>query len=213
MADLNVVFWLRRTQGVLRYLLRQTPHPALLRYTPVRLDPAAIRRSVEAGQAFALPLQGRHADILVKASPVHAPDARIIIDGDEEGDERPVPAIVTFAGSVLGEDDSDVRLTITTRTITGYVRIGEQLNWIDPLSMFHRSADPTQFVVYRAHDLVARARLGGDVRRAPAVPGRLQAARRIESIRTSHSLFGQTPPSARRRRGQVWTGGRLKPHM
>ncbi len=163
MPDIHIGYWLRRLLGILRYLLRQTPHPVLLRYSQVRLDPMAIQRSAEAGEAFALPIRGKQVDVLVGPSTVQSPDATSFIDG-EILEQLPAMPIVTFVGSVVGADDSDVRLTITPRTITGVVRIGDEQNWIDPLRKFRKTAHPSEFVVYRPRDVVFRARVANDVR-------------------------------------------------
>lgn len=160
---MDLTFWVRRLWGLLRFLLRQTPHPGLLRHTEVRLDPVAVHRSANAGETFALPIAGRQVDVRVTASPVEDPQTVILVDGVEEEEQR-LPQAVSFIGSVVHEDDSDVRLTITPKTMTGSVRIGADQYWIDPLRQFRHAADPWQFVVYRSNDVVFRAPLNDDVR-------------------------------------------------
>lgn len=178
MPDIHIGYWWRRLLGIVRYLLRQTPHPVLLRYNPIRLDPEAIYRSAEAGEAFALPIRGRQVDVLVRPSTVQSPDARSFIDGETLDELPPLPT-VTFVGSVVGAEDSDVRLTITPRTVTGFLRIGDEQNWIDPLRKFKRAADASQFIVYRPRDVVFRTRVANDVRMSGSEPPEGGGAHRV----------------------------------
>jgi hypothetical protein len=61
-------------------------------------------------------------------------------------------AVTTYKGKVLGEESSDVRLTIDAQGISGFfVSLGERY-FVEPASRYSEAASSGELVVYRAED-------------------------------------------------------------
>ncbi len=157
--------WWRALKGLVLYSAGRIPHPALTGSQTVRFDTQAIHDSAVAGEAFALSLGHRHVDLVVTAAPVGPPDVSAVELNDEGQSNPDLGQVVTFSGAVRGEEDSDVRLTVTPQTITGYIRTKDGWFFIDPLRRFKPQADATEYVVYRTKDLHFKVPFGDD---APA---------------------------------------------
>ncbi len=62
----------------------------------------------------------------------------------------------TYKGTIVGEENSDVRLTIDGSRIEGYYRSRGERFFIEPANRYSRLATAGQFVVYRAEDVISR---------------------------------------------------------
>lgn len=152
--------WWRWLRGWVLYIGGRIPHPALLESRTVQLDTQAILDSARSGEAFALPLNGRHVEVLL--SPESLGEPRVVELGGESEEERSPGEVASFSGSVVGQEKSEVRLTITERSMTGYVMLDEGWYFIDPLRRFRPKASPREFVIYRTKDIVFRFPFGND---------------------------------------------------
>lgn len=153
-------YWLRWILGLLKFLFRRTPSRSILRHEVQRIDAASIRGAVDRSEPFALRLGGEQVNIRAAAAPVADPDARVMVDGIEH---TPPPAqAAAYSGSVEGDEDSDVRLTITDSVVMGYVRTRHGWYWIEPMRRFRAQAEPGEYVIYKTSDTVFRLPFGED---------------------------------------------------
>ena len=162
--------WWRVARGWLLYAAGRTPHPALISAVTVQLDPEAILASVRAGTAFALPMGRQSIDVLLEPATGLAEAAGLNELTDEGEISLEVDNPAAFGGTVVGEPDSDVRMSVTERGLTGYVRIGEVWHFVDSLNRFKPDSDPRSFVVYRREDLVFRFPFGHDAPKSDVEP-------------------------------------------
>jgi hypothetical protein len=124
------------------------------RHTVARLDPERLRSSAEDRGRVVLPLRGQATEVELRPTPVFERGTEAVVlelDGSES--RSPVTDIVTYAGSVPGRERGEARLTLTGRTLTGYVRLDDDWLFIDPMRRFRRGADRDEFVVYGKRDL------------------------------------------------------------
>ncbi len=181
MARLAIRFWWRWLLARLTWVLgslvgRRPPHPALRRHERVRLDPAAVQRSADEGSPIGFRLARRQIELRVEPVSVFAEDAQIVTldeEGEAQGEEPsvlPVPETLTYAGSVIGDESSEVRLTIAGDTLTGVIQTGGEVWFIDPMRRFRRDADRSEFVAYRPHDAAFRLAFGADAKPGTTEP-------------------------------------------
>lgn len=161
MSKLRQFYWAHWIWGLLRYLLRRSPDRSILRHEIQRIDAPSIRASTERGEPFALRLGEVQRNITVAPAPVAEAAANVVVDGAEASVEGAIPAVV-FAGTVEGDSESDVRLTITDDLVLGYVRTGDDWFWIDPLRRFRSDASSSEHVIYRSADTAFRVPFGTD---------------------------------------------------
>lgn len=148
------------------FLVARRPHPHIRRHKVVRLPLAEIEARARAGEPFELPLGTTRLEVVVQPRPVTTETAAII--GGRAGADgpahppKPVGEVVTFAGSVAGAKDSQVRLTITDTWLRGYVLTGDDWWFIEPLRKFRLDAQLDEYLVYRTRDLRFRLEFGND---------------------------------------------------
>jgi hypothetical protein len=135
----------------------RSPHPAIGRHWRERIDAAQANRAADADEPFALRLGDDAVEIRVRLAPVFSEQARAtVLSDDEEPEQFDVTDVVTYAGRVAGDDESEVRLTITGSTLTGYVLTRGDWWFIEPMRRFDREAAQDQYLVYRTKDLAFR---------------------------------------------------------
>lgn len=164
MARESVTFWFRLLVNRCRWLLgRGGPHPAIGRHWRVRLDARQVQRSAETGEPFALPLGPVTFEVTARPSPVFTEAVEaVVLDDQGEPDRLPVDQVTTFAGSVAGDERSEVRLSVLGQTVSGYVASNGDWWFIDSMLRFDRRARPDDHVVYRTKDLAFRLPFGQD---------------------------------------------------
>ncbi len=153
---LLVAFW------VLRIGLR--PHPHMLRHSVVRLSPTRLRNLARAGEPIDFPLGGsKSVTVTLRPARVTRETAEIIVSRHGEEPERlPAGEDPTFAGEVVGQQGSEVRLTIAEDWISGYVRTESDWWFVEPLRKFRLDARFEEYVVYRTKDLRFKLPYGDD---------------------------------------------------
>lgn len=139
-------------------------HPAIRRYSIVTLNPAEIKRAVDEGRAFPLPLGRRTVNVLVRAEPVFD-QSEIIEDlGNGETVRRRLQENIAYAGELVDEKGKNhVRLTITEDWLTGYCLDSKGWWFIEPLKTFRADAALTDYLVYRTKDLRFKMDVSDDI--------------------------------------------------
>lgn len=168
MSQDNLGFLLRLLSTRCRWLMkRDSPHPAVKQHWRNRFDVDQIRRSAETAEPFALRAGPSTFEITVRPEPVFAEGAEVVVlDDNGESERFPVESVTTFAGSVAGDPESEVRLSILGRTLEGYVKCRGEWWFIDSMRRFDRAARADDHLVYRPTDLVFREHFGQDGKRA-----------------------------------------------
>ena len=140
-------------------------HPWIKKYYVTTIIIDNILEKVNNDVAFILELGGEPRRIKVSPEPVSDPDAEIIIVGEDGESERSAfDQVFTYAGSVVGEEESSVvRLTITPEMLGGYVMEAENWWFIEPLVKFQAEAPITDYLVYRTKDLQFKLTYGNDL--------------------------------------------------
>lgn len=156
MPGLKLIFWLKWIQTRGQWYLSGRPHPfpSVRKLWFTRLDPPALRAEVEAGRTIRLPIGGVAVELDLRPAPM-LDGAVEIVEIDERGEEigSEVESLPTFVGSVDGRDVA--RLTITDRSVTGYVHLGDDWWFIDPLRRW-RGAGDREYGVYKTADVFFR---------------------------------------------------------
>lgn len=154
--SLKLLFWLKWMQTRAQWLLSGSPHPfpAVRKLWFTRLDPPRLRAEAEAERRITLPIGGHAVELDVR--PVLVLDGPVeVVEIDERGGETrsEVDALPTYIGAVGGRDVA--RLTITDRSVTGYVHLGSDWWFIDPLQGW-RGAGDHEYGVYKTSEVFFR---------------------------------------------------------
>jgi hypothetical protein len=129
---------------------------ALWDYHVFEMDLAAVDAAVRRDGRLSLYLANQRLDLELEENSLRAEGYRRVLlsaDGQRELDPGPV---VTFKGRVVGDVESDVRITVTPSLFTGSIRTGGETVFIDPLADFldgfaDKAALSSHVVVYRDH--------------------------------------------------------------
>ncbi|HEX7828155.1 MAG TPA: M12 family metallo-peptidase [Thermoanaerobaculia bacterium] len=131
-------------------------HPHIMKSEVVSLDAGTIERNANSGTPFELVLGGLPLTLVVSPAPVWPAEGLIVleVDGDDIK-KRIVTGNITYAGEVAGEDPdaSEVRFSITSEGLEGYVLSETGWWFVEPLSHFDPKAKPDLHLVYATRDL------------------------------------------------------------
>lgn len=173
-------------------------HPWIKKYYVTTIIIDNILDRVNNDEAFILELGGEPRSIKVSPEPVSDPNAEIVIVGEDGETERSgFDEVFTYAGNVVGEEESSVvRLTITPEMLGGYVMEAENWWFIEPLVKFQAEAPIPNYLVYRTKDLQFKLGYGNDLVRRTIEqfdPG---------SLPPGSGYIGDPPPSTRPQQAQ-----------
>jgi Metallo-peptidase family M12B Reprolysin-like/Reprolysin family propeptide len=62
--------------------------------------------------------------------------------------------ITTYKGTVNGVENSAVRLSVAEDKVEGFIFVGDEKFYVEPASKYSKSADKSDYVVYRGEDLL-----------------------------------------------------------
>ena len=131
----------------------------LFDYEVVRLPLAKLSEQVRTQKRLDIALGGERFALELEINDLRAPGYKEVLmtaAGPVELPERPVS---TYAGTVVGQPDSVVRLTSNEGLFSGYVRSGDDWLFVDPLRDYVPGAPMAAAVVYRQADV--RPEAGG----------------------------------------------------
>lgn len=141
-------------------------HPHILKSQVVSLDVAAIERHAQSGTPFELGLGETSLNVVLTPAKLWPEEGLTIVEVDEKGGmtQRVVHGDPAYAGDVVGEDpaESEVRITIFSGMLEGYVLSKSGWWFIEPLSRFDPKAGSDQYLVYAARDLELELDFGDD---------------------------------------------------
>ena len=124
------------------------------------LDIAAIHAHVAGSQGAStlrLLLGERDLDLLLEPHDLRAPDMRYQVATDEGVMERTPAPSSTYRGQLLNGGGEQVRFSVRTDAILGYVIGDAEELYIEPLAHITRGALDDRYVVYRLADLIVGA--------------------------------------------------------
>ena len=144
------------------------PHDAVLEaldqflfeYHVFDADLAAVDAAVRSEGLVSLFLANQQLDLEVAEHSLRGEGYRRVLMGENGAQELDPGPVVTFRGHVVGQPDSEVRLTVTPNLLTGSIQTATETLYIDPLSDFVTEAadggsGPVEgnIVVYRDIDV------------------------------------------------------------
>lgn len=95
---------------------------------------------------------GRKVELVVVPNDMRSPNYRAEDEGPTGGRQLRQKAVNTYKGRVLGEENTDVRVTMDAGRVSGYfVTLGERF-FVEPANRYSKSARPDDSVVYKAED-------------------------------------------------------------
>ncbi len=112
--------------------------------------------AVDAGKAKKLSVQAAGKNYLLNLHPRDLRSARYRAEETNAVGNFPIQVedVNTFAGEIVGEKGSQIRLTIENGEIEGYFLSNDGKFYIEPARRFSKSADKNQSVIYRREDLL-----------------------------------------------------------
>lgn len=129
-------------------------HPSLSESLVISLDVSAIERNATSSTPFELVLGDTRFNLVLAPAPLSPKEGLTVMEVQRDGKitERVVPANVTYAGDVVGEDAkmSEARFTIVRGVLDGYVLSKSGWWFIEPYSRFNEKAGADQYLVYDA---------------------------------------------------------------
>jgi Metallo-peptidase family M12 len=139
-------------------------HPCIKKHHVTTIDIPTVLRSINEGVPFSITLGKEALDLLVHQEPLGDENGEIIeITNEGEILRRRGSADITYVGRVVdAEEKNEVRFTITSNTLTGYVLHGSDWWFVEPLRLFRIDADPSEYLVYRTSDLRFELKLEDD---------------------------------------------------
>ncbi len=125
----------------------------LYNYDVVELPLAKIERQMRTANRLDIFLGGERFELQVEINDLRAPGYKEVLMTEAGPVELPDRPVATFAGTIVGQPDSVVRLTATRGLFTGYVKSGDDWLFVDPLRQFVPNAPKSAAVVYREADV------------------------------------------------------------
>jgi len=140
------------------------PHPevrsaldaVLYDYSAFELPTATLDRQVRERGRVRIHLGNQIFDLALEPNDLRAPGYREVLMTAAGEMEQPARPLSTFKGTVVGDPDSIVRLTVLPHAFQGYIKTDEEWIFLDPLSNYGPSWVPSLaggVVVYREADV------------------------------------------------------------
>ncbi len=120
----------------------------------VNLNTRDAIRQAKASQTISISTSNKNFELSVTPRDLRSP--RYFAEDTTENGVRKLdktPA-TTYKGKILGETDSEVRLTMDDSGIEGYFSAGAERFFIEPAKKYSGLATADEFVVYRAEDVL-----------------------------------------------------------
>jgi len=143
--------------------------PATIKsYDIVQLNLKELTNTVRRGKTFDILLGGNKVRLELVLNNMRAPDCKFILkDGEKEYEITP-PDPCTYKGKVVGDPQSEVRLTITPDWVTGYVDFDKGWYFIEPLHGYQEAkTDTVAHYVYKTTNTDFEIEWGNDAMSAP----------------------------------------------
>ncbi|MEP6903399.1 MAG: FG-GAP-like repeat-containing protein [Actinomycetota bacterium] len=120
----------------------------------VRLDTRSTLRQAIASQTLSIPTSNKTFELSVTPHDLRA-SSYTAEDTTENGVRKlEKTPVTTYKGKIVGETESEVRLTIDNSGIEGYFSAGAERFFIEPAKHYSDLATADDFVVYRAEDVL-----------------------------------------------------------
>ena len=127
---------------------------AFFAYHVFELDLAAIHAQVRFTGRLNLHLGNQTFELDLEENDLRSENYRLVsLEKDGGQDLKPGP-VTTFRGTVVGDDQSVVRLSVTPDLFTGFIAQGEEMLVIDPLADFTPGLPRTRVVSPATGDVV-----------------------------------------------------------
>ncbi len=137
-------------------------------------DTQALQREAQRDGRLSLPLPDGIVELRLEPYALRRPDMpRYVTEGATLRREQALEP-QHYRGTVVGQPDSDVRLTLSPTLAMGYVRRGASYVFLEPL--IHPGTERASVLLYRDVDIKPEAAVPFDQHDAPRVPRHLAGA-------------------------------------
>jgi len=137
--------------------LRSALDALLYEYSAFELPLAEIDRQVREQGRLKIHLGNQIFDLVLEPSDLRGEGYREVLMTSVGEIELPSRPLSTFKGTVAGDPDSIVRLTVLPQLFEGYIKTEEEWIFVDPLSNYGSADGPRKLsagvVVYREDDV------------------------------------------------------------
>ena len=120
----------------------------------IKLNNQTSLQKAEANSSLSIPLGEKRIELTLTPNELRSPNFRAEDTSAKGVRTLEKSDVITFKGKVVGEKNSEVRLTIDGAKIEGYFFTGNERFFIEPAKNYSSLAEAEDFVVYRAENLL-----------------------------------------------------------
>jgi hypothetical protein len=120
----------------------------------VKLNKQKARKQVETIQRLSIATTDRNFELNLIPNDLRASSYKAQDTTDNGLQTLEKGEVTTFKGKVAGEVDSDVRMTVSSAAIEGYVKVKGEKFFVEPAQKYSKFASVEDVVVYSADDLL-----------------------------------------------------------
>ncbi|MBC6491519.1 M12 family metallo-peptidase [Flavihumibacter stibioxidans] len=88
---------------------------------------------------------------------IFSSDYQLVLGNPGGRQKSAKPDIKTYSGKLAGDESSSVYLTISDKTIYGFIKGNGKEYYMEPLRYFDKKANPTTYVLYEAKDVIPQS--------------------------------------------------------
>lgn len=131
----------------------------LRKYEIITLNTKRLAQRAEDGQIISIRTASRSFDLQVEPYDLRSTDYKAVEELGFASRELKTSPITTFKGIVIGNADTDVRLSITQGKFEGMIITPTEQLYIEPLKRFDEKASEASFVIYDKSDVLEKVDL------------------------------------------------------
>ena len=157
-----------------------------IKYEQVRLDTARVATEVLRTGRVSFNTPSMTFDLALAPHDMRASNYRSTEIGDDWQESTVASGVVrTYKGEVLGRPDAQARFTIDDGFFEGAIITPEERYFIEPMSRYSATADPSDFIFYKGSDVIENSTTACAVTSAEQVNNALDAVALYGSYATA----------------------------
>jgi len=134
--------------------LRVDLNDSFSKFKIIRLDTQAARQKIQSRQSLLVQTADKNYELNLTPRDLRTENYRAEETNADGIQSLEKSAVTTFKGTIAGENDSQVRLTIDAGKIEGYFLTRDEKFYIEPASNYSRLAAAEDLIVYQEKDLL-----------------------------------------------------------
>lgn len=132
-------------------------------YKLAKHDATNIKQQIDNKKNISITLGNNTYDLELVPNPIRSEDFKAVLTVNGKHIEVPPEQVNTYKGKIIGQDFSDLRITISRDSISGFIKTeNDDKFYIEPLRNFKPDANRLDHVVYTAKDIKDYFELGDD---------------------------------------------------